>query len=123
MSFGRDGAEIYLLEDDPVVSLAVQRALADLGQVHASALWSELTQGLLRRPHDPMRPGLLICDLDLPGISGGDLCRIVRKHRPGLGILVFTGAPERAPTEACDGVVSKQQGVDALLAAARALVG
>lgn len=35
--------------------------------------------------------GLLITDLNLPGIDGFDLCRIAKQHHPSLPILAVTG--------------------------------
>ena len=39
---------------------------------------------------------VLVTDFAMPGMTGADLARLVRRHRPGLPILVVTGYAETA---------------------------
>lgn len=55
-------------------------------------------------------PHLVLSDLNLPGFSGGEALEIVRAARPGLPVVVLTGAvpPDQPPLPA-DALVLKDE--------------
>ena len=112
--------KIYVLDDEGLIRKSATLALQRLGDVKASGLWSEHATDLLTPK--PEVPRVLICDLDMPGISGADLCRIVRKHNPDVRILMFTGRPEAVPEGVADQVLAKRSGLGALRDATAALL-
>lgn len=61
--------KILLIEDDDVTSLTVQRALADIGEVHRSATANGVNQLLEANSY-----GLFILDIGLPDGDGISLC-------------------------------------------------
>lgn len=48
-------------------------------------------QGLSEFEADPARFDLIVCDWNMPGLSGMDLCRAVRTKRTGIPFLIVTG--------------------------------
>ncbi|MGE0708223.1 MAG: response regulator [Planctomycetota bacterium] len=113
--------KVYVLDDDPVVLERLRDALAGLGEVHTSALWSDLAPSLLRAGASGQRV-VLVCDLDMPGISGVDFCNIVRRHCPDVGLIIFTSEPTRTPGGVADLVIAKQEGAGALRGAVQRLL-
>lgn len=111
---------IYVLDDAETVRRSVQAVLAPLGEVVTATLWSQLSQDLLSRPAEG---SLLVCDLDMPGINGVDLCEILRRYKPELPIVMFTGQPGAVPSGLADRVVSKRDGLGALKSAVEAHLG
>jgi CheY-like chemotaxis protein len=86
-------APLLLLVDDMAeIALIVQRLARPLGyQVlhcrRAEEAWEQLRQ---------VRPDLLILDLNLPGMSGRELCRRLRQDPPlaGLRVAYLSSGPE-----------------------------
>jgi len=42
---------------------------------------------------------LVITDFQMPGMSGADLAKVVKKEKPGLPIIIFTGTPGEVPKD------------------------
>jgi DNA-binding NtrC family response regulator len=75
--------------------------------------------------HDPTI-GLVIADIVMPGgMSGVDLARALRKHRPELPVLLATGYSQYTVQVMDDGfaLIEKPYRRDALAASIRAAVG
>jgi CheY-like chemotaxis protein len=91
------GARVLVVEDDATVAEVVVGLLEALGYraVHAPqalAALAELAQGDY---------ALALLDLDLPGMDGFDLARIVRLQAPGTALLALTArADAQAEPEA-----------------------
>lgn len=102
---------IVLLDDSPIICAAGEEALAPIGEVRSSELWTEAGAWLLEAA--PHRKTVLVSDLDMPGIQGGDFCQITRRHSPSVGVIAFTSSPQKAPA-GLFAVVSKQDGLGAL---------
>ncbi len=86
-------AEVLVIDDDRTTLKLVQRTLNRRGlYVHAFSDVFEGTQHL--RSHTP---DLFLVDLQLPGMSGFELCKAVRSDRETalMPILVLTSTPSR----------------------------
>lgn len=88
---------ILALDDDPVVLEAIRGVLEAEGLTaqtcaDPSRLWEELER---------CAPDLLLLDIDMPGVSGLELCRAVRNDPrwSSLPVLVLTGAADPAIAE------------------------
>ncbi len=112
---------IFVVDDNQVILRTLEVTLAHLGQVRVSTLWSEVASLVLRATNEERH--LLICDLEMPGIRGDEFCRIVRKYNPSLPIMLFTGSPERAPTDVADVVVDKAKGPEELVRHVELILG
>lgn len=84
--------KILLVEDDPEVASFINKGLSESGYEVTVADDGEagLRHALSGAFH------LIILDVMLPGISGYDVCRDIRKHNKRVGILLLTalGNPE-----------------------------
>jgi len=109
---------IVVLDDSPTILATAEVALAALGEVATTTLWSQAAAWILEASRDRARQVSLVCDLQMPGIHGGDFCRIVRRHTPGVGVVAFTSAPEQAP-DGLFAVVRKDDGFGELRATLR----
>jgi signal transduction histidine kinase/CheY-like chemotaxis protein len=83
----RSGARILLVEDDPRVRSATVEALEDLDyQPVACASAEEALAAFERQNFD-----LVISDVIMPGMTGPELVRILKRRFPELGVLFVTG--------------------------------
>ena len=91
------GAEsILVVEDDPQVRALACTVLRSLGYDIASA-----SSGIEALAYDDGHPepiDLLLTDLVMPGMSGGDLAEAMRSRRPGTKVLYMSGFTRDALT-------------------------
>src|SRR5579859_4288274 len=86
---------VVCLDDDPQVLNAVQRALRrESYQVLTTDRPDTALRWLVERGVQ-----LLITDLRMPDMDGGDLIRVVQKRFPETASLILTGFPDQAPTD------------------------
>ena len=79
---------VLVVDDDLAVRLFLRRYLARFGWNVLEAHTAEQALALL---DDSAAPDLVICDLNLPGLSGVELCRRVAERHPSLASrLVLT---------------------------------
>lgn len=99
-------AHILVVEDDEGIGAGLTRALASAG--HTSELVRTAGEA---RALSPMAFDLVLLDLGLPDGDGLDLCRHLRRSRPGLPIVILTARDTEA-----DIVVGLDAGADDYLA-------
>jgi DNA-binding response OmpR family regulator len=84
--------KILIIEDDPAVQRAVKRLFEPEGfRVEIVPDGSSAIGAL-----DAGTPSIVILDLRLPGLSGRDVCREIRKRAPNLPVIVLSAATEVA---------------------------
>lgn len=110
--------DVLLVEDDAIVAEVIEGLLQAQGHrvVHAPHGLAALSQ-LARRPFD-----LAFLDLDLPGLHGVELARLIRKQGHGLALLAITAradadAEPAAIAAGMNGFLRKPLTADALAAA------
>ncbi len=79
---------VLLVEDDPLIRMATADTLVDIGHDVLEAGSAEDALRLLDRE----AVDLLITDVTLPGMGGGDLAVEARRRLPALGVIFATGA-------------------------------
>ncbi|WP_377806433.1 cache domain-containing protein (plasmid) [Azospirillum sp. A29] len=84
---------ILLVEDDALVRMANAAVLDEAGLMVSEAASGEEALALLETDEGI---GVLVTDFAMPGMTGADLTRLVRRHRPGLPVLIVTGYAEKA---------------------------
>ncbi|CAO3459567.1 cache domain-containing protein [Azospirillum largimobile] len=86
-------ARVLLVEDDALVRMANAAVLAEAGMTVTEAATGEEALALLEEDGGI---GILVTDFAMPGMTGADLTRLARHHRPDLPVLIVTGYAEKA---------------------------
>jgi DNA-binding response OmpR family regulator len=83
---------ILHIEDDPEVSAAIAELLETNGYdvTHAA----DGLSGLIAFNQNPDKWSVVLVDLTLPHVSGNALLKEMHRLRPGLPLIVLTGAAE-----------------------------
>nr|WP_314442792.1 response regulator [uncultured Sphingomonas sp.] len=81
------GARILLVEDDPRVRSATVEALEDLDYQPVACANAEEALAAFERDHYD----LVISDVIMPGMTGPELVRTLKRRYPELGVLFVTG--------------------------------
>jgi EAL domain-containing protein (putative c-di-GMP-specific phosphodiesterase class I) len=82
-------ARILVVEDDPELIRAYQRVLRAAGFAVEPAATGTLAAAALERP----LPDVVLSDIDLPGLNGIELLRLVRARDLDLPVVLVTGNP------------------------------
>jgi DNA-binding response OmpR family regulator len=115
--------KIVVVEDDPHIRLGLQEVLKGEGyEVTACARGDEAERTIER-----VKPGLIILDVMLPGASGFDICKALRKKKTSTPILMLTAKGQEMDKVVglglgADDYVTKPFGVKELLARIQALL-
>jgi CheY-like chemotaxis protein len=87
---GAAGREtVLLVEDDDVVREVTASTLEELGYVVVAAANGEEALGAAKAREGPLH--LLVTDVIMPGMGGGELSRRLRQERPGIKVLHVSG--------------------------------
>jgi diguanylate cyclase (GGDEF)-like protein len=88
---------VLIVDDDPLV-LAMMRELLERHDLEISTLTDPL---LFWEKLEEVAPELLILDVDMPGVNGPELCRVVRSDSrwSGLAVIFVTAASDPATIE------------------------
>lgn len=115
--------KLLLVDDDPAFCDAASYALEREG--FALSVAAEATEALRRWQHE--RPDVLLVDISLPGLSGLEICRRIRKVADTPIIIVSGSADERDVLRAfacgADDYVTKPFSVRELTMRIRAVSG
>ena len=87
------GETILLVDDEPSIRQVAAEVLEELGYTVHQACNAEDALQILR---DTPSIGMLIADLGLPGLNGGELAETSRIMRPAMKVLFITGYGDRA---------------------------
>lgn len=81
---------ILVVDDEPLIRSLICNTLRRM-RIMQLVEAVDGTAGLAAFQTDPSRFDLIICDWNMPGLSGMDLCKTVRAVRPDLPFLIVTG--------------------------------
>jgi CheY-like chemotaxis protein len=103
-----DQPRILVVDDDPAVTELLELKLDALFEVHTTNDPREV-QSLART----LKPQAVVCDIDMPGMDGGDVCRRLgedpqTKHIP---VLYLTSMVSNEEVAALDGEVGGRPGI------------
>jgi PAS domain S-box-containing protein len=110
---------VLLVEDDELIRMASADMLVDLGCDVIEARSAEDALTILQKT----AVDIVMSDLGLPGMSGDEFCREVRRRWPSVGIIFATGSDQGPDMDDRSRTVllSKPHGLDDLLAALEAV--
>lgn len=116
-------ARILIIEDERALAAAVRRGLVD--EHHVVDVVYDGDDGLAAATLEP--PDLVLLDVMLPGRSGLDVCRALRRARSNVPILMLTARDTAEDVVAgldagADDYLTKPFAFDVLLARTRALL-
>jgi len=100
---GHSMKKILVVEDDRAVQKALRRLFQS--EDYVVEITPDGTSGLEAFRSSP--PSAVVLDLRLPGISGNDLCREIKKEAPSLPVIVLS-----AKTDIADKVLLLELGAD-----------
>ncbi|WP_102960551.1 response regulator [Mangrovicella endophytica] len=80
---------IAVVDDDPAMRVALTRLLRSLDY---DPLLFDSAEDLLAA-FDAVRPECIVTDVQMPGINGLDLLRLLRLRRPDLPVILITAYP------------------------------
>jgi two-component system alkaline phosphatase synthesis response regulator PhoP len=122
-------AGILIVDDERHVRLLIEQSLEDLAEAGVTLLIAgtgEEAIEVVRNQH----PDLVFLDVSLPGMSGFDVCRAVKRDAElaDTRVILLTGKGQQRDREegalaGADGYVMKPFDPDELLAIARDAVG
>ena len=83
---------VLVVDDEQVVRLVIRRFMQRSGWVVAEA---ESAEQALTMLDGVLIPDLVICDLNLPGLSGAELCLRITERQPALAsrLVLTSGDP------------------------------
>ncbi len=81
-----DGATVMVVDDDPDIRQVVRKVLSGIGFKVSDAATAELALDALR----DTQPDVLVLDWNLPGMSGVDMCRRLRRDKSALPLVFLT---------------------------------
>ena len=85
---------VLLIDDSPLQLRVREAVLHDAGFEVCIATTAETAQALLRSGPVGDSVGVIVTDHVLPGASGADFVRQLRKLKPAVPVIVITGLPE-----------------------------
>lgn len=83
---------VLVVEDDELVLDAMTRMLVREGYLVLTAASGHDAIGLLHAPLQPIN--VVVLDVNLPDVSGIDLCARIRELHPDLPVVVCTGSTD-----------------------------
>ncbi len=115
-----NSANILVVDDEPQIRRVLRTTLSFRGYVITEAATGEEAVELARK----LKPDLILLDVNLPGISGIDTCREIRRSSETPIIMLTVRNAERDKVVALDAgaddYVTKPFGIEELLARVRA---
>jgi DNA-binding response OmpR family regulator len=91
-AFPNSQPTVLVVEDDELVLDAMTRMLVREGYLVLTAASGHDAIGLLHAPLQPIN--VLVLDVNLPDVSGIDLCARIRELHPDLPVVVCTGSTD-----------------------------
>jgi DNA-binding response OmpR family regulator len=85
---------VLVVEDDDLILDAMTRMLVREGYLVLTAASGHDAIGMLRTPLQPIN--VIVLDVNLPDVSGIDLCARIRELQPELPVVVCTGTTNPA---------------------------
>ena len=84
-----DSLRLLVVDDDPIICHACRRIFSDQGfEVEEN---TDAREGLKRATEQDY--ACILLDIKMPGIDGIQSLEELRKHKPGLPVLIMTGYP------------------------------
>jgi DNA-binding NarL/FixJ family response regulator len=84
--------QVVVIEDDPLFREVIVNFINQSPDFHCARFWDNGTTALQEIPGQP--PGLILIDIDLPGLSGTECTAQLKRRWPEIPLLILTGHSE-----------------------------
>jgi two-component system chemotaxis response regulator CheY len=101
---------VLVIEDEKPIRSLIRSMLKDIG-IHQIFEAKDGSEGLKFLDDADDMVGFVVCDWNMPGVTGLELLRQLRMARPDIPFLMVTGRVDRDSV-----VTAKEAGVDAYIA-------
>ncbi|WP_433691785.1 LuxR C-terminal-related transcriptional regulator [Herbaspirillum seropedicae] len=116
---------IIIVDDHPVVAIALESLLRDHPRVNSISVFSHAETAVKHIvKHEQSRRCIVILDIDMPGVNGLDMLRLLPKglHRTSPVTMIYTGLKTletevNALRAGASGFVTKEVGAEGFLGA------
>lgn len=117
-----DRINLLVADDHKIIIDGIRSMLQDTPSYHIDAWAGNGHEAFSLIREDPGRFGILVTDINMPGMPGTDLCRMVKEAYPHIKVLVLSmystpGIIREAINAEADGYMLKDSGVSELLKA------
>lgn len=79
---------VVLVDDHPLYRQGVRHALEAASDIRVVGEASDGQAAI--QMADTLSPDVLLCDINLPGLSGLEAARVIRRRNPRIGLIVLT---------------------------------
>ena len=86
---------ILIVEDDPIARRALQSLCIAQGYVSYAV---DSAEAAIKAIHDTVIPGMVLIDIDLPGMSGLDLLKRLQVEYPSLPCTLMSANDYQSPS-------------------------
>lgn len=83
---------VLLAEDDPAIRSTVEKLLRQGG--YDLIVASDGQDALQKADEHKGRIDLLVCDIQMPGMTGPDLATVLRRSRPDMRVMLMSAYPQ-----------------------------
>lgn len=94
-ALAKQGPVVLAVDDDPSILRIVEMLLSRNGYTVRTALSAEKALVLLKT----LRPAVLISDVQMPGMTGYDLCQVVKRDKRLMDIPVIFLTAQGSPQD------------------------
>ena len=81
-----DHSTVLIVDDEPSIRISLRTILSGLGFAVVEAARGEEAVSLVRTAHFD----IVLLDINMPGLGGIEVCRLMRKNTPLLPIVMLT---------------------------------
>lgn len=80
--------QVAIIEDNHALGESLQRVVESIPEAICMGVWGSAEEGL--KKIDAFRPSIVLMDINLPGMSGIEATALLKRHLPGIQVIIVT---------------------------------